>query len=205
MHRNYVLASGNAGKLREINAVLGPLGCAVRPQAEWQVPEAEENGATFLENALAKARQAARYTRMPALADDSGLLVPALRGEPGIYSARYAGRAASDADNVRRLLEKMEDLTGADRRAYFYCCIVLLDSADDPAPLMATARWYGEILHAPRGTNGFGYDPVFAVAGGTEQYSAAELTLEAKQRISHRGQALQSLVRQLREQDRICR
>ncbi len=205
MHKQYVLASGNAGKLREINAVLGPLGCSVRPQAEWQVPEAEENGATFLENALAKARQAARLTRMPALADDSGLIVPALRGEPGIHSARYAGRAASDADNVRRLLEEMDGLTGADRRAYFYCCIVLLDSVDDPAPLMATARWYGEILHAPRGTNGFGYDPVFAVAGGTEQYSAAELTLEAKQRISHRGQALQALVRQLREQDRICR
>ncbi|MGD8384013.1 MAG: RdgB/HAM1 family non-canonical purine NTP pyrophosphatase [Lysobacterales bacterium] len=205
MHKQYVLASGNAGKLREINAVLGPLGCAVRPQGEWQVPEVEETGATFLENALAKARQAARFTRLPALADDSGLIVPALRGEPGIYSARYAGRAASDADNVRRLLERMEGLTEAERRAYFYCCIVLLDSPEDPAPLMATARWYGEILHAPRGTNGFGYDPVFAVAGGTEQYSAAELSLEAKQRISHRGQALQSLVRQLREQDRICR
>jgi len=205
MRRDYVLASGNAGKLREFNAVLEPCGYVVRPQADWRVPEVEENGGTFLENALAKARQAARYTRLPSIADDSGLIVPALDGEPGLFSARYAGRGAGDADNIRRLLERMEGLGGADRRACFYCCIVLLQSVDDPAPLMASARWYGEILSAPRGRNGFGYDPVFAVADGDgERCSAAELALEAKQRISHRGLALQSLLRQLREQERAC-
>ncbi len=187
-----VLASGNAGKLRELADMLGPLGYRLRPQSDWDTPEAVEDAPTFVENALLKARHAAAHTGRAAIADDSGLVVPALGGEPGIYSARYAGRHGDDAANNVRLLENMADLQGDDRRAYFFCAVVLTRSPTDPAPVIATARWHGDILRAPRGEGGFGYDPLFRVAGG--ELSSAELDRAEKNRISHRGQAVAALV-----------
>ena len=200
MNREYILASGNKGKLREINTVLKPLGFVVRPQSDWQVPEAAETASTFVENSLLKARQAARYTGLPSIADDSGLVVPVLNGQPGIYSARYAGDAADDQANIEKLLAELLGRTGAERQAYFFCALVLLRSADDPAPLIATGRWYGQILESPRGGGGFGYDPVFGIPTLTNpdrQTSAAELTPAQKSQLSHRGLALMDLVRQL--------
>jgi XTP/dITP diphosphohydrolase len=197
-----VLASGNHGKLRELSDMLSPLGFDIHPQSDWDVPEAEEVAPTFIENALAKARNAAGYTGLPSLADDSGLVVPALDGEPGIFSARYAGENANDQANMDKLLTTLERRPGNDRQAYFYCAMVLVNKADDPAPLIATARWHGEILHSPRGDGGFGYDPIFAVSG--LHSSAAELDSDQKHKISHRGQALRELVRQLRERDNAC-
>jgi XTP/dITP diphosphohydrolase len=202
MDRQYVLASGNQGKLREITAILEPLGFVVRPQIDWQVPEAEETASTFVENSLIKARQAARFTGLPSIADDSGLVVPVLNGEPGIYSARYAGHEAHDRANMSKLLAALQGKSGNDRCAYFYCAMVLVNSVDDPAPLIATGRWYGEILHSPRGDGGFGYDPVFGISATSDSAmscSAAELSREDKSRVSHRGQALQELVRQLHQ------
>lgn len=200
----YVLASGNQGKLRELIAMLEPLGFDVRPQSDWQVPEAEENAKTFVENSLIKARQAAEFSGLPAIADDSGLVVPALNGEPGIYSARYAGADANARDNMDKLLSALKGKTGDERQAYFYCVLVLVNSVDDPAPLIATGRWYGQILNAPRGVGGFGYDPLFGVSGLSEtgqMVSAAELAPARKSQISHRGLALRELIRQLRERD----
>jgi len=182
--------------------MLRPLGFVVHPQSDWNVPEAEEVDPTFIENALAKARNAVRYTGLPSLADDSGLVVPSLHGEPGIFSARYAGEGADDQSNMRKLLAALEHQSGTGRQAYFYCAMVLVNMADDPSPLTATARWHGEILQSPRGDGGFGYDPIFGVRGW--QCSAAELDPEQKQRVSHRGQALRELVKQLREQDGAC-
>lgn len=198
----YVLASGNPGKLREMAAVLRPLGFVVRPQSDWQVPEAAETACTFIENSLIKARQAALLTGLPSIADDSGLVVPALNGEPGIYSARYAGENADNEANKRKLLKEMSGKPDADRSAYFICAMVLVQSIDDPAPLLAIGRWYGHILHSERGKGGFGYDPLFGVSNGPaggEQRSAAELAAEEKSLLSHRGQALRELVRQIRE------
>ena len=200
----YVLASGNPGKLRELVAMLDPLGFDVRPQGDWQVPEAEENARTFVENSLIKARQAAEFTGLPAIADDSGLVVPVLNGRPGIYSARYAGADANARSNMARLLKELEGRTGDERDAYFYCVLVLVNSADDPAPLIATGRWHGRILNAPRGEGGFGYDPLFGVSGLQDAgrlVSAAELAPADKSRISHRGLALREMIRQLRERD----
>lgn len=204
MGREYVLASGNRGKLREITGMLEPLGFVVHPQSDWQVAEAEETACTFVENSLLKARHAARSTGLPAIADDSGLVVPALNGEPGIYSARYAGEGGGDEANIRKLLAQLKGKTGPDRYAHFYCALVLVNSPDDPAPLIAIGRWYGSILYAPQGSGGFGYDPVFGVASVPESSrlcSAAELSAADKSRVSHRGQALGELVRQLRERD----
>ena len=198
----FVLASGNLGKLQEMSAMLSPLGFDVRPQSDWNVPEAEEVAPTFIENALLKARNAARHTGLPSIADDSGLVVPALNGEPGIFSARYAGEGAGDQSNMRKLLAALEHQSGTGRQAYFFCAMVMVNAVDDPAPLMATARWQGEILHSPRGDGGFGYDPVFGARG--LQCSAAELDPEQKHRISHRGQALRELVKQLHERDGTC-
>ena len=198
----FVLASGNRGKWREITDILGPLGFIVHPQSDWKVPEADEVAPTFIENALAKARNAARYTGLPSLADDSGLVVPALGGEPGIYSARYAGEDADDQANMNKLLAMLNHQPEAGREAYFYCAMVLVSSVDDPAPLLATASWHGEILHSQRGEGGFGYDPIFGVKD--LQLSAAELDAQQKHRISHRGQALRELVRQLGERDSVC-
>jgi XTP/dITP diphosphohydrolase len=200
----YVLASGNRGKLREISAMLDPFGFVIRPQSDWKVPEADETARTFIENALIKARHAAVFTGLPSIADDSGLVVPALNGEPGIYSARYAGKNAGDQSNNRKLLTELEDKQGVERHAYFFCAMAMLQSPDDPAPLLATGRWHGCILTSPRGTGGFGYDPLFGVFGATgngAKRSAAELTPADKSRLSHRGQALRELVRQLRERD----
>ncbi len=200
MDREYVLASGNQGKLRELLAMLEPMGLVVRPQSEWQVPEAEETASTFIENSLIKARQAARYTGLPSIADDSGLVVPVLNGAPGIYSARYAGDGADDETNNHKLLSELSGKHGADRHAYFFCAMVLVQSVDDPAPLLATGRWHGQILLTAQGRGGFGYDPLFGISTTStdgRQRSSAELTAADKSRVSHRGQALRELVRQL--------
>jgi XTP/dITP diphosphohydrolase len=204
MRQEYVLASGNQGKLRELSAMLNPLGFSVRPQSDWQVPEAEENATTFVENSLIKARQAASLTELPAIADDSGLVVPALNGAPGIYSARYAGATAGSQDNIDKLLYELREKSGAERNAYFYCVLVLVVSANDPVPLIATGRWHGRILPSALGKGGFGYDPVFGIPCPNDSgniCSAAELASEVKSRISHRGRALQDLIGKLRERD----
>jgi len=187
-----VLASGNPGKLREIGAVLAPLSFEVISQEELGIGEAPEPHATFLENALAKARHASRAAGLPALADDSGLCVEALGGEPGVHSAYYAGREGGreqrDAGNNELLLSKL----GQKREAYYYCIMVLMRRADDPRPLVAEGFWRGEIARAPRGTGGFGYDPLFFVPALGK--TAAELEPAQKNRLSHRGQALQKLI-----------
>ncbi len=198
----WVLASGNRGKLREFSGMLEPLGFVVHPQSDWNTPEAEETALTFVENALIKARNAAGHTGLPCLADDSGLVVPSLLGEPGIFSARYAGEGAGDEANLHKLLARLETRSGTDRQAYFYCAIVMLGWASDPAPLIATARWHGEILTAPEGDGGFGYDPIFRGRG--LQHATAKLDAETKHRESHRGQALRVLLKQLHERDGVC-
>jgi XTP/dITP diphosphohydrolase len=188
-----VLASGNPGKIREITRLLTPLGLEVVPQDALGVPPAEEPYPTFVENALAKARHAAAATGLPALADDSGICVAALGGAPGVRSARYAGTAASDADNNARLMEQMSAVS--DRRAHYYCVIVLVRSADDPQPIIAEGEWHGEILQAPRGTGGFGYDPLFL--DRQTGLTGAEMATSRKNRISHRGKAMRKLMRAL--------
>ena len=188
-----VIATGNAGKLREIRQLLAPLAVEVLPQSDFAVPEAEEPYCTFIENALAKARHASLHTGLPALADDSGICVDALQGAPGVYSARYAGEPRSDARNNQKLLTAM---TGhSNRHAHYYCVMVLVRHAEDPQPLIAEGLWQGEIMTAPRGDGGFGYDPVFLDAK-TEK-TGAELPLEIKNRISHRGQALTRMLHML--------
>ncbi|MCB5191031.1 RdgB/HAM1 family non-canonical purine NTP pyrophosphatase [Methylobacillus arboreus] len=188
-----VIASGNQGKLREIQVLLAPLSIEVLPQSAFNVPEAEEPFVTFIENALAKARHASRHTGLPALADDSGICVNALQGAPGVYSARYAGEPKSDPRNNQQLLQSLEGQQ--DRHAYYYCIMVLVRHADDPQPLIAEGIWQGEILTEPRGNGGFGYDPLFLDAKTGQ--TAAELPAEIKNRISHRGHALTKLVQQL--------
>jgi len=192
-----VLASGNTGKLRELGDILGSVGMVLRPQSEWAFAEAIEDGATFVENALKKARHAAEHTSLPAMADDSGLVVPALDGAPGIYSARYAGPDASDEENNAKLLRQLSDCHGCERRAYFHCAMVLVRHARDPVPLMASASWWGEVTAAASGSGGFGYDPLFWVPdlGCT----SAELAPEVKNRVSHRGQATRALLDLLRD------
>lgn len=186
-----VLASGNPGKLAEIGEILADLGMDVVAQSEFGIGDVDETGSTFVENALLKARHAARISGLPALADDSGLCVDALGGAPGLYSARYAGVHGDAAANIAKLLDALRDCTDTARAAHFHCTIALLRSADDPAPLIAEGRWRGEILTLPRGANGFGYDPVFL--DPTLSLSAAELDAQSKNRISHRGQALARL------------
>jgi XTP/dITP diphosphohydrolase len=170
--------------------MLAGIGFNLINQTDTDIPSAVEDGATFVENALIKARSVAKATGLPCIADDSGLVVQALNGAPGIYSARYAGEDASDADNNRRLLEALSEQT--DRRAFFFCCMVFLRSAQDPTPLIATAQWHGEILQAPRGDGGFGYDPLFWLP--EHEQSAAQLPKATKNTISHRGQACAKLV-----------
>lgn len=190
-----VIASNNKGKIAELTDLLGPLGLTPVAQGELGVGEAEEPAITFVENAILKARHAARFTGLPALADDSGLAVDALGGAPGVRSARYAGDTASDADNVRALLDALKDVPEAQRTAQFHCVLVYLRHADDPTPVICHGRWPGSILPEPRGEGGFGYDPVFLVPEtGT---SAAELPRTEKGRISHRGRALALLLDQL--------
>lgn len=186
----FVLASGNPGKLAEMRSLLGD-GKTWVAQAELGIDDAEETGLTFVENAILKARHAARHSGLPALGDDSGLCVDALGGAPGLYSARYAGTHGDSAANIAKLLEALRDVDDAARGAHFHCAIALLRSADDPAPLIAEGRWHGRVLDAPRGQGGFGYDPVFLdVQSGL---NAAELDAATKNRISHRGRALATL------------
>ena len=191
IHR-LVLASGNQGKLREINQLLAGLHIEALPQTELKVPDVEETGLTFVENAIIKARNAATHAGLPALADDSGIEVDALNGQPGIYSARYAGKGASDQDNLDKLLDALKDVPEENRSARFQCVVVYMTHANDPTPIICQGTWEGHILHAPRGDNGFGYDPVFYVP--THQCSAAELESDVKNRLSHRGQALKKLL-----------
>jgi XTP/dITP diphosphohydrolase len=193
--RSLVLASGNPGKLRELSAMLEPLGWDVRAQSDWNLDEAVEDGLSFVENALIKARHAARLTGLPALADDSGLVVDALNGAPGIYSARFAGADASDQDNNRKLLDSLEGIPDAERTAHFYCAMALVRNADDPAPLISVGKWDGVIMAAPAGQGGFGYDPLFHVPA--EGCSSAQLPPEIKNRLSHRGQAIRAMVEQI--------
>lgn len=199
MNQQIVIASNNAGKLRELQAMLKPLGLDAVPQSHWAVPEADEPHSTFLENALAKARHANRATGLPALADDSGLCVPTLGGDPGVNSAHYAGREGDretrDARNNARLVDELRNRE--DRSAFYYCVLVLVSSDDDPVPVVADARWHGAIVLEPRGANGFGYDPYFLVREHGK--TAAELTAEQKNRSSHRGLALAALAAKLRE------
>lgn len=191
--KKLVLASNNAKKMKELNALLAPLGFEVIPQGQLGIPEAEEPHATFVENALAKARHAAQHSGLPALADDSGLCVRALGGAPGVISARYAGEPKSDARNNEKLLA---DLAGqTDRRAHFVSCLVLCRTANDPQPLIAEGEWHGEILPGQKGEGGFGYDPLFFVPEFGQ--TAAELDADTKNRVSHRGQAMQKLIERL--------
>ncbi len=187
-----VLASSNPGKLREINQLLADLDLNVVPQSDFNVPEAEETGLSFVENAILKARNAARHTGHAAIADDSGIEVDALNGAPGIYSARYAGPGASDADNLQKLLADLTGVPEQNRAARFQCLMVYLRHAADPTPIICQGTWEGRILLTPAGQGGFGYDPVFFVP--THGCSSAELPAEVKNRLSHRGQALHNLV-----------
>lgn len=201
--KKIVIASGNPGKLREFRQMLDPLGIEIVPQSELGIAEAEEPHATFVENALAKARHASRLAGMPAFADDSGICVAALSGEPGVHSARFAGdatpglpvgREAQDRRNNDKLIKLMRGRT--DRRAHYSCVIVLVRHAQDPEPLIAEGRWHGEVIDAPRGANGFGYDPYFHLPALGR--TAAELAPEEKNAVSHRGLAMARLVALLR-------
>lgn len=185
-----VLASSNAGKLVELRELLGD-GFELRAQSEFDVEDAEETGLSFIENAIIKARHAARETGLPALGDDSGLCVDALHGAPGLHSARYAGVHGDSAANIDKLLRELDGLDEARRGARFVCVLALVRSANDPMPLIAEGVWHGRILHEPRGSNGFGYDPVFF--SPAHDSSAAELSADIKNRDSHRGQALTRL------------
>lgn len=191
--RRLVLASNNAGKLRELRAALAPLGIEPVAQGELGIAEAEEPHCTFVENALAKARHASSASGLPALADDSGICVAALGGAPGVRSARFAGEPRSDSRNNKRLLDAMHG--ASDRRAWYHAVLVLVLRADDPQPLIAEGSWHGEIARSPQGTGGFGYDPVFWLP--EHGCTSAELDLDTKQRLSHRGQALRRLLARL--------
>lgn len=191
--RRLVLASNNAKKLKELGTLLAPLGIELVPQEALNIPEAEEPFATFVENALAKARHAARLSGMPAIADDSGLCVRALGGAPGVLSARFAGEPKSDERNNQLLMQKL--LGQRDRTAHFVSLLVLVRHADDPQPIIAEGNWHGEILEAPRGEHGFGYDPLFWVPAAN--LSAAEMSPEAKNLCSHRAVAMQQLLARL--------
>lgn len=194
MKRTLVLASNNAGKLKEFGEMLAPVGFDVHAQGEFNVPEAEEPHPTFVENALAKARHASRLTGLPALADDSGICANALGGAPGVLSARYAGEPKSDARNNQKLIADLAAL--ADKSAYYYCVLVFVRHADDPQPVIADGRWDGEVIATPRGQGGFGYDPYFWLP--TQKKTVAELSAAEKNTLSHRGQALRILVEKLR-------
>ncbi len=194
--RKLVIASSNTGKLREIGHLLEPLGIEAVPQTAFDMSEADEPHCTFVENALAKARHAAKFTGLPSLADDSGICVNALNGNPGVLSARYAGEPRSDERNNRKLVEVLRDQ--ADRRAHYYCVIVLVRHAQDPQPIIADGSWHGEIILEPRGKGGFGYDPYFFLADMDK--TAAELPMEQKNRISHRGKALARLIESIRQE-----
>jgi XTP/dITP diphosphohydrolase len=190
--KKIVLASGNKGKVREFNQLFAGLDIEVVPQTEFGVEEVEETGLTFVENAILKARNAAAHTGLPAIADDSGLEVDALKGAPGIYSARYARVGATDEENLHKLLQALEGVAEAERGARFQCLLVLMEHEMDPTPIICQGTWEGRISTAPQGDNGFGYDPVFYVP--SHHCSAAQLDAEVKNGMSHRGQALQKML-----------
>jgi len=190
-----VLASNNAGKIKEINTLLAQQNFEIVPQKAFTSEEAVEDGLSFVENAIKKARFAAKASGLPAIADDSGIEVDVLDGQPGIYSARYAGNNATDQENVEKLLDALADIPGEQRSARFQCLMVYLRHENDPVPVICQGSWEGKILTSPQGENGFGYDPVFFVP--EENCSAAELTAAKKNSLSHRGKALQQLVEKL--------
>lgn len=190
-----VLATGNQGKVREMNQILSGLDLEIIAQSAFDVPEADETGLTFIENAIIKARNASAHSGLPAIADDSGLEVDALKGAPGIYSSRYAGPEATDQDNLNQLLTDIKHIDDAHRTARFQCVMVYLRHERDPTPLVCQGTWEGTILHEPRGTNGFGYDPIFYVP--SHQCASAELSPDIKNQLSHRGQALSKLLEAL--------
>ena len=190
-----VLASNNAGKAREISEILAAYGISVVAQSDFGVPEIPETGLTFVENALLKARNACHHTGLPALADDSGIEIDALKGAPGIYSARFAGVGATDEENLQKALVALKDVPKELRSARFQCLMVLLQHENDPTPLICQGTWEGSILTEPQGENGFGYDPVFYVP--EHQCSSAQLTPEQKNALSHRGKALKILAKEI--------
>ncbi|MDF3126124.1 RdgB/HAM1 family non-canonical purine NTP pyrophosphatase [Rheinheimera sp. 1928-s] len=198
-----VLATGNKGKLAELSALLAPFDWQVVPQSDFQVPDAIEDGLSFIENALIKARHASRLTGLPAIADDSGLAVDALGGAPGIYSARYAGEHGNDLKNLQQLLLDLKDVPQGERAAQFHCVLAFVRHADDPVPVIAHGIWHGQIAFEAAGSGGFGYDPIFipddckpddVQSAASTQCTAAELSSEQKKAISHRGKALRLLV-----------
>ena len=191
--KQVVIASNNAGKLREISRILEPMVLAAQPQGNYGVPDCPEPHVTFIENCIAKARHASAHTGLPALADDSGICVDALMGAPGVYSARYAGEPKSDARNNEKLISALRG--EKNRKAHYYCVMVFVRYPDDPQPLIAEGRWHGEIIDTPRGSDGFGYDPYFWVAEFGK--TCAELDLDTKNALSHRGQALRELAAKL--------
>ena len=190
-----VLATGNAGKVRELQQLLADMDYEIVPQSEFNTPEAVEDGLGFVENALIKARSASRHTGLPAIADDSGIAVDALDGAPGIYSARYAGEGATDEQNLNRLLENMQAIDEPDRTARFICLMVYVRHAEDPTPLICQGSWEGRLLRSPQGENGFGYDPIFYVP--EKDCTSAQLSSDEKNAMSHRGKAIRCLVDQL--------
>ncbi|AWL12748.1 XTP/dITP diphosphatase [Saliniradius amylolyticus] len=195
MQHNWVMATGNPGKVRELNRLLSPLNVNLRVQSEFDVPEAAETGTTFVENAIIKARNACEATGLPAVADDSGLVVPNLGGAPGVISSRYAGEKAGDDENVRKLLRELVKTDDKERQAKFVCVMVMMRHANDPTPIITQGEWFGSIAHERQGNGGFGYDPVFWVS--EYNCTAAELSAEVKNRISHRGKATQKLIGKL--------
>lgn len=190
---SFILASNNSGKLREFQTLLPTY--SIRPQSDFNIPSVEETGLSFVENALLKARHAAQHSHLAALADDSGLVVPALKGEPGIFSARYAGEHASSTENWQKLLATLAENPDLSRKAYFYCCLVFLRHTSDPTPLITEGYWHGEIATTPQGEHGFGYDPVFFIPD--LGLTAAQLSSDEKNKRSHRGQALRELITRL--------
>ena len=183
-----ILASNNTGKIKEIKALLSDLPIELISQTKWHIQSVAETGTTFIENALIKARHAAKIAKLPAMADDSGLSIDALNGAPGVHSARYAGKNANDNDRINKVLKALKNVPDEKRTAQFHCAIVLVKSADDPSPLICEGIWPGRILHQPRGDKGFGYDPIFFVP--EKNCSAAELDPDLKNQISHRGRAI---------------
>ncbi len=192
-----VLATGNKKKVEELNALLAGMDYTIVPQSEFNVDSVPETGTTFVENAIIKARHAARITGLPAIADDSGIEVDALLGRPGVYSARYAGEDASDQDNLEKLLEEMSGVPAVLRTARYWCVLVYMRHADDPTPIICQASWEGILATEPKGENGFGYDPIFNVP--EQDCTAAELDPAIKNRLSHRGKALAQLAKALQE------
>ena len=198
MSKKIVLASGNKGKVKELAGLLSGLGIEVLPQSEFNLKEVAETGTTFVENAIIKARHAAKQTGLPAIADDSGLAVYSLGGEPGVYSARYSGDQATDQSNIIKLLDAMTDVPKDKRQAKFLCVLVYMRHSDDPTPIICQGEWVGEITTEQQGENGFGYDPIFWVK--QQNCSSAQLSPEQKNILSHRGKALKLLLAQLQNQ-----